>query len=234
MTHHTINQLKIIREAYDQTVDHHDAGLCDLDFLPEPFKKSAAFKRFQGLINACNSSDPSIRQFLKPRRGQNYLDIGSCINLMGYGLHRWPSLYYGVDVSTRLIRVTDSFVRSNQIDIGGLFAADVSHLPFRNDHFDIAAAIGVFEYYEIEYMQLSLKELHRILKNDGRIVIDMPNERHPDVSTMVEYESYLGRPRERIIPREEVERALADFFIIDDVDDSRIMIQYFLTNRPPA
>ena len=115
-----------------------------------------------------------------------------------------------------------------------MFAADVSHLPFRNDHFDIAAAIGVFEYYEIEYMQLSLKELHRILKNDGRIVIDMPNERHPDVSTMVEYESYLGRPRERIIPREEVERALADFFIIDDVDDSRIMIQYFLTNRPPA
>jgi ubiquinone/menaquinone biosynthesis C-methylase UbiE len=78
---------------------------------------------------------------------------------------------------------------------------------------------------------LTLKELNRILKKEGRLVIDMPNEKHPDINTMVEYESYLGRTRRRIIPKEEFENELTKFFMIDKIENTQIMIQYFVRKK---
>jgi ubiquinone/menaquinone biosynthesis C-methylase UbiE len=108
--------------------------------------------------------------------------------------------------------------------------AEVSNLPFINDYFDIATAIGVLEYYEMEYIMAALGELNRIVKKDGRLVIDMPNEKHPDVNTMIEYESYLDRPRKAIPSEEEFVVELKRFFLIEEVDNSQLMIKYFLRN----
>jgi len=224
-------QLQIIRDAYDDTVERYDKGLSDLDFLPDEFKKSAEFKRFRDLISTCNSGDPNIKEYLEPRNGLRYLDVGSCLNLMGYDLYQWPSYYYGIDISQKLIRVINSFIKNNRIKIGGLLVAEVSNLPFGNSYFDIASAIGVLEYYEVAYIIQALKELNRILRRKGRLVVDMPNERHPDIKTMIEYESYLGRTRENIPSEDEFVDELKRFFIIDNVKDTQIMIQYFVRKR---
>ena len=224
-------QLKIIRNAYDDTVERYNNGLSDLDFLPDEFKESAEFKRFRDLMSTCNSGDPGIKDYLEPKNGLRYLDIGSCLNLMEYDLYQWPSNYYGIDISQKLIRVAKSFINTNRIKIGGLLVAEISNLPFDNNYFDIASAIGVLEYYELAYITQALKELNRILKRKGKLVIDMPNERHPDIHTMVEYESYLGRTRKNIPSEDEFVDELKRFFIIDKVADAQIMIQYFARKR---
>ena len=144
-------------------------------------EESAEFKRFRDLMSTCNSGDPGIKDYLEPQNGLRYLDIGSCLNLMEYDLYQWPSNYYGIDISQKLIRVAKSFINTNRIKIGGLLVAEISNLPFDNNYFDIASAIGVLEYYELAYITQALKELNRILKRKGKLVIDMPNERHPDL-----------------------------------------------------
>lgn len=223
-------QVQIIKKAYNRTVEDYNKGKSELEYLPTIFKNSERFRRLIKAADVCNSGDPWIKDYLNPVIGMNYLDVGSCANLIGYKLHEWQATYYGIDISQRLIAVTNSFVKTYKINIGGLFVAEIVNLPFVNNFFDITSAIGVLEYYEIDYNILAFKELNRVLKQNSKLVIDMPNEKHPDVLTLVEYETYLGRPRHNIPSKKEIIVALKKYFVIEDIDDSQLMLKYFLRN----
>jgi ubiquinone/menaquinone biosynthesis C-methylase UbiE len=224
-------QVQIIKEAYDSATEDYNKNISELVYLPLKFKNSERFKRFIKEAQSCNSGESRIKEYLNPAEGMKYLDVGSCANLVGYKLHEWQSLYYGIDISHKLISVTNSFVLTNGIIIGGLLVAEISKTPFKNHYFDIASAIGVLEYFGIEYNMIALKELNRVVKQDGKLVIDMPNENHPDVKTMSEYENYLGRTRNGIPLKKEFIAALKKFFVIEDIDDSQLMLKYFLRNK---
>lgn len=223
-------QVQVIKKAYNQTVEDFKNGRSELEYLPDNFKNSVEFKKFIKTTQCCNSGDILIKDYLNPIDGMNYLDVGSCANLISYKLHEWQSLYYGIDISQKLVNVTNSFVKTNRIIIGGLVASEIAYLPFTNDYFDLASVIGVLEYYEIDYNILALQELNRVLKNEGKLVIDLPNETHPGLITMIEYEKYLGRPRKTIVSRQEFITVLKIFFKIEDIDDSQLMIKFFLRN----
>ena len=224
-------QGQLIKEAYNRTVEDYNKGTSELDYLPDDFKNSVKFQRFIESASLCNSGDIQIKNYLKSEMGMKYLDVGSCINLIGYKLYEWQSLYYGIDISQRLIGVTNSFVKTNNISIGGLFVAEISSLPFIPGYFDIASAIGVLEYYEIDYCTIAIKELSRVVRYNGKLVIDMPNQKHHDFITMIEYENYLDRTRKKVPSTKEFIAALKKFFVIEDIDDSKLMIKYFLRNR---
>ena len=155
-----------------------------------------------------------------------FLDVGSCANLICKKLHEWPSEYYGIDISSKLIKASQNFVKRNNINIGGLYVAEVAQMPFENNFFDICAVIGVLEYFDIEYIKKALKELHRVLRPQSKIVVDMPDFKHPDCSTMIELEGYLGRTRKNIPSNEEFEKEFKKLFSIERVDN-QIMRSYF-------
>jgi len=74
-----------------------------------------------------------------------------------------------------------------------------------------------------------LAELNRVLKPQAKMVLDIPNLEHPDVNLMFKIEEFLGRPN---IPnsRESFEEVLKPLFSIERLDDSRVMIKYFIHN----
>lgn len=219
-------QLEIIRKAYDLTVKEHDEEIDPLAKVPKEFKESKRFKEFQNLTGLDSSND-AYKIFLNPSKGMKFLDIGSCANLSNYKLYEWPSEYYGVDISPALIEAMKGFVKRKNIKIGGLYVADVANLPFKDNFFDIAAIIGVLEYFDLDYIKKALAELHRVLKPGGRLVVDMPNLEHPLVDVMFELEKYLGRPRLTVPSKNEFEAELKRFFQIDKTDGI-IMIKYFV------
>jgi SAM-dependent methyltransferase len=71
--------------------------------------------------------------------------------------------------------IKDNYVN---LDIANLEGVDVVHnleqlpLPFSDDHFEEILCKDVLEH--VEYIPL-LKELHRILKKDGKLVIRVPH-----------------------------------------------------------
>ena len=130
-------QVQIIKKAYNRTVEDYNKGKSELEYLPTVFKNSERFRRLIKAADVCNSGDPWIKDYLNPVIGMNYLDVGSCANLIGYKLHEWQATYYGIDISQRLIAVTNSFVKTYKINIGGLFVAEIVNLPFVNNFFDI-------------------------------------------------------------------------------------------------
>jgi len=220
------SELDKIRQAYDLTVEQQANGIDVLATVPEHIQNMPGYR---DIINdpSTGSGAPGIKEYLKPEIGMSFLDAGCCANLANYRLDKWPSIYFGIDISPLLINSMRSFVKKNRISIGGLYNTDVANMPFDDDFFDIASAIGVLEYCTLEYTEQALQELGRVLKPAARIVLDIPNLAHPYVETMFRLEEHLGRPN---IPkaRPAVERILEYLFCIERINDSGVMIKYFL------
>jgi ubiquinone/menaquinone biosynthesis C-methylase UbiE len=219
--------LEKVRQAYDFTVAQFRQGTDPYADLPVKLKNADTIKKLAADSKNLGSGGSAIKDYLNPSPGMKFLDAGCSANLYNYHLYAWPSMYYGVDISEKLITAMKGFSESKGITIGGLYQADVSDLPFDDDFFDIAAMIGVLEYCKIAYVKKALKELNRVLKPGARIVLDIPNQNHPDVKDMADLERYLKRPI-YIRSRETIEKAIRPFFKIQRVDDSRVMTKYFL------
>jgi ubiquinone/menaquinone biosynthesis C-methylase UbiE len=114
--------------------------------------------------------------------------------------------------------------------VGSLNVAEVVALPFDDDFFDIAAVIGVLEYADFAYCESALQELNRVLKNGSRMVVDILNMEHAHVQIMFKLEEYLGRPN-IAKSRTEYEAILAPLFETVEVDDSRVMLKYFVETK---
>ena len=220
------NQLEKIRRAYDLTVEQFRKGIDPLESVPDDIRNTDFFQSMSSVSNM-NSAAADVREYLSPETGMKFLDAGCSANLANYSLGKWPSTYYGVDISPALIAAMKGYAEINNISIGGLYIADISSLPFENSFFDIAAVIGVFEYCTLEYIAQALHELHRVLKSRAKAVIDIPNSNHPHTADMQELETYLGRPI-FIHLRLDFEKVLESTFHIDKTDDSQVMIKYFV------
>jgi SAM-dependent methyltransferase len=223
------DHLLTIRKAYDRTVDLHDNNIDPLYDVPEEFRNSQEFQEFVDSCKTCNSAAPDILQFLSPSPMMRFLDIGCCANLINYKLYQWPSEYYGIDISPKLIMAMRNYIADNNIKIGKLWIADTSDMPFCDDYFDISAAIGVFEYCTLEYCERAIPEISRVLKPQAKLVLDLPNPEHKHVEIMYQLEEHLGRPN---IPknRADFEDLLTKKFKVFSIDDSQVMIKYYCEN----
>ena len=225
-------QLERIRTSYDSTVDFFKRGIDPLAEVPKKFKKSRAFKSFLKESDpfVTGSSNPDIKEFLHPEPGQKCLDVGCCANLATKRFDKWPSIYYGIDISPILIDEMKKFAIEAEIRIGGLKTAEMRSIPFPDEYFDLAMVIGVFEYVSMDYAAESLCELHRVSKPGAKVVLDLPNLSHPHVKTMFQLEEYLNRPNIPK-PREEFEAALIPLFSILKTNDRHVMLKYFVERR---
>ena len=219
-------RLDRIRRAYDLTVRQYEDGIDPLDQVPSDFRSSPELAALLDDANACNSGAPENREFLDPKTAMRFLDVGCGASLANYHLHRWESTYFGVDVSSVLVAAMSRFARRNGIAIGGLGVAELAALPFAADSFHIAAVIGVLEYCSTNHVTRAVPELHRVLKPDARIVLDIPNLENRHVDTMFRLEEYLGRCGFRH-SRTDFEERLQSHFSIARCDDAHVMLKYF-------
>ncbi|KPJ86390.1 MAG: hypothetical protein AMS18_15675 [Gemmatimonas sp. SG8_17] len=219
-------RLSRIRRAYDLTVQQYRDGIEPLDQVPTDFRNSPELAALLDDAKACNSGAPENREFLDPKAGRRFLDVGCAASLANYRLDRWESRYFGIDISSRLVAAMNRFAQENRIAIGGLSVAELAALPFTVDSFDIAAAIGVLEYCSGDYVASALSELHRVLKPEAGLVLDIPNLENPHVDAMFRLEECLGRTAIRH-SRVTFERSLVSLFSVDRCDDTHVMLKYF-------
>ena len=221
------DNLEKVRKAYDLTVEQFRNGIDPSENIPDEIKNSDFYKSLQSESGYLNSSAADVKEYLAPSNGMNFLDAGCSANLVNYRLDKWPSTYYGVDISPALIAAMRGFVKREKLAVGGLEVAEISNLPFDGNFFDIASVIGVLEYCPSDNLKTAVKELNRVLKPGARAVVDIPNPDHPYVSDMQRLEEYLQRPI-NIHPKAEFEAVLAPHFSIERIDNSRVMIKYFV------
>lgn len=102
---------------------------------------------------------------LEPERGKLYLDLGCGTgNLLAAAKKKGISLV-GVDLSPEMLKKAKGKERN-------LVMADLHHLPFKDGCIDGIANVNVF--YQLAHPRTFLREVYRVLKPGGKIVISTP------------------------------------------------------------
>jgi len=84
-------------------------------------------------------------------------------------------------------------------------AADVRRLPFNKNTFDIAHNCGVIEHYEDETILVILREMTRVVRKYGQIIVVVPNLLSPEiVCRMIKY----GKGSERYLSKRKLKKLM--------------------------
>ena len=81
---------------------------------------------------------------------------------------------YGIDYSERAVSFAKIFIPEANIQIGDLFS-----LPYKDGFFDVIFLIEVLEHIQLDKVNSVLKELRRVLKKDGELVVTVPSNLIP-------------------------------------------------------
>ncbi len=224
-------QLELVAKAYDRGIDLGRRGI-DSQY-PEHIINDPDYPLFlkattEGLDS--DSGSKEVRNYLSPAVNMNYVDLGCCLNLMFRGYDEWPSTYTGVDISSETINLLKEFVAKQNLVIGSLFCGSIHETPFDDNSFDIGACIGVLEYFDRNFVEKSLIEIHRIMKPDGRFVLDIPNNENPMRRFMKLIEEHRECPNRFDMSPQDFNVILQNYFEVDKTVniDTVAMIQYFL------
>ncbi len=227
-------QLQAVALSYDKAIDLGRKGIDLYKNLPEYITSDPDYLAYEAAVfdarDSGSSDDKEIIAFLSPQAGMHFVDLGCCLNLMFRGYDRWPSTYHGVDISPKTIQLLREFVAKKNLSIGSLHCCSVHNTPFEPNAFDIAACIGVLEYFERAFVEVVIAEAHRIIKPGGKFVLDIPNVGNPACRIMMLIEEYMGRPDKFNMPVQEFDYILQNHFEINRMAmrGSKSMIRYFL------
>lgn len=106
-----------------------------------------------------------ILKELRPERGRRYLDLGCGTgNFLGT-TKGTNALFVGVDFSAEMLKRAKRKAKN-------LVMADLHHLPFKNSCIDGIVNLNVF--YQLDRPKVFIKEVHRILKPGGKVIISTP------------------------------------------------------------
>ena len=88
--------------------------------------------------------------------------------------------YYGVDISKEYIDIA-----SKSSTKGNFFQMDARKLDFDNDFFDIVMLSSVLHHVDNNVGKNCFKEIHRVLKNDGVVIISEPIVNHKSLLSII-------------------------------------------------
>ena len=218
------NQLEQIAKSYDRHVfEHGKKNGLSYDNLPDYITSHPDYPH---RVKE-NESDweevrrKKLKDYLSPVQNMNFINLGCNLSLMLKGYDKWLSTYFGVDISKETIHLLYKYVVENSLSIGSLYCGSVHKTPFAESYFDIGDCIGVLEYFERDFILKAIQEFHRLMKPNGKLVLDIPNITSPSGRAMMLIEKYMGRPEKFDMLPHEFEDMIKDYFVIDDSDRIR-------------
>ena len=222
------NQLEQIAKSYDRHfIEYGKKGSLSYDNLPDYITSGPDYPYWKNEADSGWEDNRRIEliNYLSPDKNMNFIQLGCSMNLKTRGYDKWPSKYFGVDISGEPISTLYSFLGENDLPIGSLYCGSMHETPFKDNYFDIGECIGALEYYEKDFVLKAVKEFHRLLKPDGKFALDIPNIKSPSGRAMMLIEEYMGRPDKFDMLPQEFEDMIKDYFEIEDSDRIRVEIR---------
>ncbi len=102
------------------------------------------------------------------------LDVGCGTGFMAYNLSKNGARTIACDLKIKLNKsnaVFNELLSGPKIDFS---TADIFHLPFKPNSFDIIYALDMLEH--LENVEIALIEIKRVLKKEGFLIVSIPNE----------------------------------------------------------
>ncbi len=115
-----------------------------------------------------------VDQWLVARAGARVLDIGSAWGYNVLALTRLGMRVVGIDLVVDQFEVGARIARENEIGFA-VVGADAARLPFGDGVFEAITMVETFEHVFERDRQRVIAECHRVLADNGRLVLSTPN-----------------------------------------------------------
>ena len=146
-----------------------------------------------------------VIEMLGDVRGSRVLDAGCGPGMTSDYVLKNGSEFFGIDLSESMLKICRE--RSICPESMHLAIADIATLPFPDSSFDTILCLGALEY--VETIKRALRELSRLLKKDGIVIISMQNPRSPyRLWDRYVYQSYIFDALRKIIKRTKMEKSI--------------------------
>ena len=135
-------------------------------------KYSGIFSRYKNNSNYQHNKIENIRinniLNLIYKKNNIVLDLGSWDGYISEKIKKKGNIVYGVDNSKEaLIKAKNKGIITKLVNLG------VNNLPFTSEYFDYVIAGEIIEH--IYHTNFFLSEIHRVLKDKGKLIITTPN-----------------------------------------------------------
>jgi len=130
-----------------------------------------SYTRGKGLLEELltkKRSDKANSLISKAHRAGRILDIG-CGSYPYFLSKTKFNEKYGIDPSLRSKIVGKEKIVLEKFSVG------TKKLPYKDDYFDVVTMLAVFEHIDEKYLNFVLKEIRRILKTNGILIITTPS-----------------------------------------------------------
>jgi len=112
---------------------------------------------------------------LPESKGERLLDVGC--NWGRWSIRAAQKGYKPVGIDPSLDAVLAAQRVSKQLGVETTFVVgDARYLPFRDGCFDVGFSYGVLQHFSKENARAALAEIDRTLKENGRVLVQMPNK----------------------------------------------------------
>jgi len=172
--------LETTKDVYRQAAETPDVGLCCTTTPIWAFPGLNIPKKMLAMNYGCGST-------VHPRDLVNnpkilYVGVGGGMELLQFSyFSRQPEGVIGVDVvDEMLIASATNFTEAERLnpwfkkEFVSLRKGDALHLPIDDTSIDVAAQNCLFNIFKMDDLQTALREMYRVLKPHGRLVLSDP------------------------------------------------------------
>lgn len=142
----------------------------------EEFKQYKGKKVHQQIVDFCN--------LLKIKKGIKILDLGCGRGDLAIECARRGAVVTGIDYSKDGITLAKESLKNQSLLIQQnvkFLVMDAKKLKFSDNTFDIVTSVDVFEHLYHEELEVVMRELSRVLKKNGKLIIHTaPNKIYLD------------------------------------------------------
>jgi SAM-dependent methyltransferase len=115
---------------------------------------------------------PHLR--LPPGNGRHILDVGCNWGRWSLSAARAAYCVVGVDPSIEALQAGARVANQLKLEVS-FVVGDARHLPFTSDGFDTTFSYSVLQHFDKEVARAALKEMARVVRSGGSVVVQMPN-----------------------------------------------------------
>jgi ubiquinone/menaquinone biosynthesis C-methylase UbiE len=130
-----------------------------------------AKKRWKDLVFKPKFSEPMLSWFTKVKN-KRMLDVGCGSGLYLYAFHLLGYKTYGIDIDPLVLSICRNNCKKHNFN-PELKRADVCHIPYPDNYFDLVFSHGVIEH--VKSYKKAVKEQVRVLKKNGLMFLSVPN-----------------------------------------------------------
>ncbi|MDD5512133.1 MAG: class I SAM-dependent methyltransferase [Candidatus Omnitrophica bacterium] len=139
------------------------------DILGQDQKNTQAYRD----LSALRHKD-LVLHLLDIEKGDKLIDVGCEVGAIMVYCGLLGAEVSGIDLCVESVEQANKYMKEFSIN-GKAIAGDARNLPFPDNYFDKAVSSDFFEHLNYDDKIISLKELMRVIKPSGKLLIKTPN-----------------------------------------------------------